>query len=421
MMDEPGATSLRLRTSLVRRLLADRRLCRVELAFAGFNAAEYGVWVTVLVYAYQDGGTGGAAVVAVAQLLPAALFAPLASTLADARGGAVALRLGYLFQTAALASIATLLAVGAAPMLVYAAAIAAASAVTITRPAQAALLPVLVGGAERLTAANVLSGWVESVSVLIGPALAGALIAAGGPEAALSCFAVCTAAAAVLIGPVASRTVRPALDGGSDDRVRATAVSGGLDALRADRGLSALVLLLGAQYLVIGVLDVLVVVLAVSVVALGPPGAGYLSAAFASGGIFGALVTLSLVNRRRLAGPLIGAAVGWGLLLMALAAWPTTVGAFVLLAAAGSARSVLDISGRTLLLRVAPARIRGRVFGMLEGVSMFALAVGSILVPALASIGGPELVLVTAGLLLGAMALVPASLLRGADRIALTA
>src|SRR5437879_8914972 len=117
-MDEPGARSLRMRTSLVRRLLADRRLCRVELAFAGFNAAEYGVWVTVLVYAYQDGGTGVAAVVAVAQLLPAALFAPLASTFADARGGAVALRLGYLFQTAALASIATLLAVGAAPLLV---------------------------------------------------------------------------------------------------------------------------------------------------------------------------------------------------------------------------------------------------------------------------------------------------------------
>jgi hypothetical protein len=44
------------RLGVVRRVLGNSRLRRVELAFLGFGAAEYGVWVAVLVHAYQLGG-----------------------------------------------------------------------------------------------------------------------------------------------------------------------------------------------------------------------------------------------------------------------------------------------------------------------------------------------------------------------------
>ncbi len=398
--------------SVLRGLLGDSRIRAVELAFGGFNMAEYGVWVAVLVYAYQRSGVTLAAVIAVAQLLPAAVVAPLAARTADRRGGAAALRAGYWLQAGLLALTSSLLLAGAPAVLVYLGAILAASAVTITRPAQASLLPVLVRDRDQLTAVNVLSGWVESLSVLAGPALAGVMITLGGPGAALAAFAALVAGSALA---VTSQGLHDQRELGLADAEQPVTFRGGLHALRDDHDLVALVLLLGAQYLVIGVLDVLLVVLAISVLGLGASGAGYLNAAFGAGGVLGSVAALSLIGRNQLVSPLLGAAAGWAVLLIALGAWPTVLGAFLLLAAAGTARSVLDVSGRTILLRACPEAVRGRLFGLLEGLVMLGLALGSILVPLLVSVANPPLTLVAVGVLLSAIALLAATQLRRID------
>jgi hypothetical protein len=399
--------------TILRRVVAGADVRRAELAFCGFNLAEYGVWVSVLVYAFQRGGTTAAALVAVAQLLPAAALAPSLARAIDRVGARAALRRGYRCQSATLGVTALALIAGAPDLLVYAGAVLAAPAVTMTRPAQAALVPLLAADADELTAINVLSGWVESVSVLAGPALAGGLLALDGPGAAVATFALCTIAAAWLIGGV---TPRPDRDVAAA-AVAAAGVDDEPDAWRAlttmrRMGLTAPVTLLGVQFLVIGMLDVVLVILAIRVLGLGAPGAGYLNGAFGAGGILGSLAAIALIGRHRLAMPLVAAGVTWGLLLAVLGAWPTVGGAFVILIAAGALRTVLDVSGRTLLLRALPPAARGRIFGLLEGVAMLNLAVGSLLVAALDALGGAGAALIVTGAALSCTAGLTARRLR---------
>jgi hypothetical protein len=52
------------------------QLRRVELAFVGFTAAEWGTWIAILVFAYEAGGAAAAGAIGVVQLVPDALFAP---------------------------------------------------------------------------------------------------------------------------------------------------------------------------------------------------------------------------------------------------------------------------------------------------------------------------------------------------------
>jgi hypothetical protein len=399
---------------VLRRVLANPSLRRVELAFFGFGAAEYGVWVAVLVYAYQRGGTTLAAAIAVLQLIPAAIVAPVAARMVDRRGPAFVLRVGYVIQALSTGFTATMMLLGAAPAATYVGAVLAACAVTLTRPAQAALFPTLAGTPSELTAVNVLTGWVESVTLLVGPGVAGGLIGLDGPGAALGLFAVVLAGSAVLVSRLGARPapepVEPEVDQ-SDTWLTA------VNTLRTEPGVAILLGLVGVQFLALGALDVLVVVLALEAFSLGSSGAGYLDAAFGAGAVLGGVGAVLLVGRHRLVLPLLGAAVGWGAAFITLGAWPTAPGAFVLLGIAGAGRTVLDVSGRTILQRIVPAQVHGRVFGILEGLAMLGLALGSMSVPAIVGLAGAPGALIVIGGVLIVVAVTAVTVLGGVDRV----
>jgi MFS family permease len=386
-------------------------LRRVELAFVGFNSAEWGVWIALLVYAYERGGATTAGIVAVVQLVPAAIFAPIASSLGDRRSPTRVLTVGYLAQSVTLAATAAVLLAGGPPFLAYGLAALAATAVTVTRPTQAVLLPALARTPAELTAANVVSGWIENIAILGSPAIAGLLLGAGGAGTVFAVMAAAVLVSAALVAPVRSSATPKDAPG--------TAPLDGLRVVAHEPGPRSLVWLLAVEAVALGALDVLCVVLAVGVLHRSGGTAAYLNAAFGAGGVIGVGVTTALIGRRRLAPSLLAALGLWSAALAVIAAVPSTAVAFGLVAVAGLARALLDVAGRTLLQRTARPEVLARVFGLLEGVTMTGYAVGSIAASGLVALTGNRGAFACFAVLLPVSAVVVLRGILGADSVAL--
>jgi hypothetical protein len=89
-----GGGSGARRLSAFRSLASNNALVRVLGAYALFILSEYSVWIAMLVFAYCHGGVTIAGLVAIAQLLPAAVLAPCAAAVADWRSPVVLLANG---------------------------------------------------------------------------------------------------------------------------------------------------------------------------------------------------------------------------------------------------------------------------------------------------------------------------------------
>jgi MFS family permease len=395
-------------------VLGNPPLRRVMASYSCFIALEWGGWIAIMVFAYSQGGATTAGLVAFAQLVPALLISPLGAVLGDRHRPGRVLALAYLLcGLTELATAAALLA-GAAPLVVYALAAGAATSASLVRPPLYALVPTLARTPYELTAANVTTGWVESMTVLVAPAVTGVLMGASGPGLALAVLGLLGLVAfAVVLGAPG-----PPPTAGTGEASVLEHLTEGVQMLRREREPRMLIVLLGALFVGIGALDVLYAQLALGALDAGAAWAGYLNAAFGLGGAIGIGATVALVGRRRLLAPIVAAIGLWAGSLVLLALTPTKPSAVVLLASAGVAWTLVDVGGRTLLQRASPGDLVARVFGMLEGVQNAGLAVGSLLVPALVALGG------TTAALVGAAAILPVALgltirrLRTIDRTA---
>jgi MFS family permease len=384
---------LRFRTvvSVFRASFGNPLLRRVGFAYALFGAAEFGVWITLLVFAYRHGGPTATMVMVLVQLVPCIALGPFLGALADRRRPSRVLCAGYGLQTLSMGAVAVAIGFGA-PVVVFVLAPLTALSFSVTRPPQAALLPAVVRTPDELTAANVMTGWTDAAAALVGPALAGVLLAWRGPGLAVAAMAGLTVVATFLVvrvqGPAAaiSCEVVPG-DGRALASIRTGAASNLLMIARNPQ-IRVLLALHTFYFVLIGALDLLCVVLALDYLHMGPGGPGFLNAALGGGALLAGFVTAFLVGRRRLANTLT---VTLSIAVVALAligAIRSVAAAILLIGAVGLAGAVFDVTGRTLLQRSSPSDAIAGSFSILEALMDFGLALGAVQVRVAIAIGG---------------------------------
>jgi MFS family permease len=340
--------------SPLRRAPAYRRLYAAQAAsFAGSMIT----YVALPYQAYQL--TRSSLVVGLlsfAELVPLVFSALLGGLLAD---GADRRRLILAGEAAGLLTAAAL-AVNALAWhqlwLLFVLAVVSAGVMGLQRPSLESLVPLLVAR-DDLAAAASLTGLLGNAAQILGPALAGALIAAAGlPAAYLADGASCLIALPLFAG---LRTLPPAA--GAADRPGLRGIGEGLRYARSRPELLGSYLIdmaamfFGAPYALFPALAARLGGPAVLGLLYAAPGAGALLVS----------ATCGWVGHVRRHGRAIALAVcGWGLAIAALGVAPGLAWALAALAAAGGADEISGIFRLTLWNQTIPQRLRGRLAGL---------------------------------------------------------
>src|SRR4051794_2664169 len=384
---------------------------RVELAWGAAIAAEWAHFVALGVFAYEQGGTTAVGVAGLVRLLPAAAVAPFAASLGDRFRRERFLLVLTLIGAGALAASA---AAANSRVLVFAFASVVGLAVTLIRPALQALLPSLARTPEELIASNGATSTIESLGTLVGPVVAGLLVSVADVAAVFALGAGALVAGAVLLARVKVES-RVGLATDVDSHSIKRMIADGFRTVVQKGSARLVVALIVAQTFVRGCLNVLIVVATFQVFDGGAAQVGYLTAAIGAGGLVGAIGAMTL-RGGRLAAPFGLSLVFWGVPITLMAVRPYFAAAIVLLAIVGAANSFEDVAVFTLLQRLVPNQMLTRVLGLVWGLAMGGVAIGSIAAPALVRAIGARPAFVAVGSILPLLALLAYRKLMAIDR-----
>ena len=390
-------------------VLKNRHLRRINLALAGSVIGDWAYSIAISIWAYREGGATAVGLFGVSRYVTMALLAPVLATLADKYPKKLVM-IGADLVRAGLVCGAVVLIAGDGPALaVYTIALATAVVGQAFRPAQAALLPSLANDPQELTGANVVASTIESVGFFVGPAIGGVLLAVADVEVVLAFNAATFVWSAVMLaGLPGSPTADTAdgsgesADGDGDDDERAgmwADVTAGFSAITRNSHLRLIAALYTAQTVVAGASLVFGVTIALELLDLGESGVGVLDAVLGVGGLIGSILVMGLTRRQRLATDFGVGVLLWSVPLVLIAASPTLVAALSAMFVIGVGNSLVDINAYTIIQRVAPAEVMGRVFGALESVAIAGMALGALLMPILINVIGlrPGLLVIGAG------------------------
>jgi len=398
----------------VRTAAANPNIRRLELAWMGSISGLWMYTIALSVFAYEEGGAAAVGLVGAIRLFPAAIAAPFAAGLGDRFPREKVLLVAGVLRTLLMLAAALAVFSSVPALAVYCLAGVENLVGTVFRPLQGALLPVLSSSPEELTAANLGFATIESVATFAGPTVGGLLLATTSTGTVFAVTAGIYACATYLV----ARIRAPKREAPREEQVSAaTEALAGFRTIAADANLRLIIGLYGAQTLVAGALNVLLVVMSLQLLDLGQSGVGFLAAAVGIGGLIGAVVALALVGRQRLATDFGLGLVLWGLPIALIGIFPEPPIALLLLGLVGIGVTVVDVAAVTLLQRVVPDEVLARVFGVLQTVFVATIGLGAIAAPILVAWLGPRGALIATGALLPTLSVLLWTRLRKLDGV----
>ncbi len=395
------AEQLRESASSFGDVLKNRNLRRINVALTGSVIGDWAYSIAIAVWAYREGGATAVGLFGVVRYITMAFAAPLLAALADRYPKKLVMIGADVVRAALVFGAVALIALDGPSLAVYALALATAWTGQAFRPAQAALLPSLATNPQELTGANVVASTIESVGFFLGPAIAGLLLAVADVEIVLAFNAMTFVwSAAMLAGlPRSLRPLPRAMRSSRQPpttRMRTTTshagivadLTAGFSAITRNPHLRLITGLYTAQAMVAGASVVFGVTIALELLDLGESGVGVLDAVLGVGGLIGSVLAMGLARRQRLASDFGVGVVLWSAPLVLIAASPTLVSALAAMFLIGVGNSLVDINAYTIIQRMAPANVMGRVFGALESIAIGGMALGAVLMPVLIEVVG---------------------------------
>ena len=376
-------------------------LRRINLALAGSMIGDWAYATAVTVWAFGVGGVTAVGVWAVVRLGLLAAVTPFASGLADRFPRKRVMVFSDVTRCVLVAMAAAAVFWGLAPAVVFVLATLASLASSAFRPAQAALLPTLADTPAELTAANGTSSTLESLAFFVGPALGGLLLTVADIPLVFALNAVTFAWSALVVSSIkVPAAPEPRADPVGDDKASAPAEDSepsrgfwsesvaGFRTIWDNPDLRMVTGIYCAQTVVAGASIVFGVAVAVDVAGLGPKGVGYLDAALGVGAVIGGLVAIGRASKFRLATDFAFGVILWALPLLLISVWPQLLPAFAAMFIIGAANPIVDVNASTILQRLTPDAVLGRVFGALETGLITTMALGALIMPLLIRVVG---------------------------------
>jgi MFS family permease len=381
----------------IRRPFAPLSIPNYRRFFVGQAFARCGSWVQTVAEIWLVLSLTGSGVAlgltAAFQFAPMLLLGAWAGVWADRLPKRRILLAAQVWMVAPALTLLALTASGAVELwMIYALVLARGLGHAVDAPVRQSFVMEVVGR-DQVAAAVSLNSGVVSTARLVGPAVAGGLIAGVGVA---PCFAVSCAAFAVAVGallaldPVALE--RTALSGRHPGQLRE-----GLSQVRSNPALRVPLTAMAVVGTLAFNFQVVLPLMAQSAFHGGAGTYGALAGAMGAGAIVGAVTTAGRGSQSLTSLGAIGLA--FGALLAAIAAAPTLGLALAALVLMGAASTSFTATTNSLLQLASPTAIRGRVMALWSVVYLGSTPLGGPIVGWVSEQAGPR-----AGLALGALA-----------------